>query len=181
MYWKNNARLKYLAAVLLSAALLLAGCGSGNAAPAAEQASEDMAEAARTADTEARAEVEEEVKITTENALVGICFARSDTGDNEYLYHALQDELVLRGFSAGNIVAKEMTGRRSRQDEEIDECLEQGCSLLIVAAVDDKKIPEIADKAAAAEAGVVFVNCRPGEEEILRWTEQNIVCFCIGI
>lgn len=180
MYWKNNARLKYLAAVLLSAALLIAGCGSGNAAPAAEQASEDMAEAARTADTEAMAEVEEEVKITTENALVGICFARSDTGDNEYLYHALQDELVLRGFSAGNIVAKEMTGRRSRQDEEIDECLEQGCSLLIVAAVDDKKIPEIADKAAAAGAGVVFVNCRPGEEEILRWTEQNMNAVWIG-
>ena len=97
--------------------MLMAGCGSKDTAPAAEQASEDMSQAAQTADTEETAAVEEEVKITTENALVGICFARSETGDNEYLYQALQDELVLRGFSAENIVVPELTGRSSRQAE----------------------------------------------------------------
>lgn len=160
--------------------MLMAGCGSKDTAPAAEQASEDMSQAAQTADTEETAAVEEEVKITTENALVGICFARSETGDNEYLYQALQDELVLRGFSAENIVVPELTGRSSRQAEEIDECLAQGCTLLIVAAVDNEDIPEIADKAAAAGAGVVFVNCTPEDEEILRWTEQDMNAVWIG-
>ncbi len=180
MYRNKNYHWKYLAAILLSAVMLIAGCGSKDPAPAAEQASEDMSQTAQTADTEEIAAVEEEEKITTENALVGICFARSKTGDNEYLYHALQDELVLRGFTAENILAPELTGRSSRQAEEIDECLAQGCTLLIVSAVDNKDIPEIADKAAAAEAGVVFVNCRPEDEEILRWTEQNINAVWIG-
>lgn len=180
MYWKRNKKWKYLAALLLSIAMLAAGCGKGSAAPAAEQASEDKTEAAQMSDTEQAAVVEEEEKITTENALVGICFAASETGDNEYLYQALQDELVLRGFSAGNILAKEVTDKSSRQEEEIDQCLEQGCSLLIVAAVDDEDIPEIVDKAAAAEAGVVFVNCRPESGEILRWTEQNLNAVWIG-
>ena len=180
MYWKNKNHWKYWIAVVLSMAFLLSGCGKGSAAPAAEQASEDMTQAAQTADTEEMAAVEEEVKITTENALVGICFARSETGDNEYLYQALQDELVLRGFSAENIVVPELTGRSSRQAEEIDECLAQGCTLLIVAAVDNEDIPEIADKAAAAGAGVVFVNCTPEDEEILRWTEQDMNAVWIG-
>lgn len=180
MYWKNSKRWKLLAAVLLSVALLAAGCGKKNTAPAAEQASEDMTEAAQIADTGETAEPEEEEKITTETAHVGICFAGSGTGDNEYLYRALQEELVLRGFSAGNIAAKELTDHSSRQEEEIDECLEEGCSLLIVAAADDRDIPEIVDKVTAAGAGVVFVNCTPGEEEILRWTEQNMNAVWIG-
>ena len=180
MYRNRNNYWKYFAAVLLSVVMLMAGCGSKDTAPAAEQASEDMSQAAQTADTEETAAVEEEVKITTENALVGICFARSETGDNEYLYQALQDELVLRGFSAENIVVPELTGRSSRQAEEIDECLAQGCTLLIVAAVDNEDIPEIADKAAAAGAGVVFVNCTPEDEEILRWTDQDMNAVWIG-
>ena len=180
MYRNRNNYWKYFAAVLLSVVMLMAGCGSKDTAPAAEQASEDMSQAAQTADTEETAAVEEEVKITTENALVGICFARSETGDNEYLYQALQDELVLRGFSAENIVVPELTGRSSRQAEEIDECLAQGCTLLSVAAVDNEDIPEIADKAAAAGAGVVFVNCTPEDEEILRWTEQDMNAVWIG-
>lgn len=180
MYWVKNNHWKYLAAVLLSMVLLLAGCGNQGTAPAAEQASEDMTEAAQTADTEEIAAAEEEEKITTENAVVGICFARSDTGDNEYLYRALQDELVLRGFSADNIIAQDLTSRSSRQEEEIDECLSQGCNLLIVAAVDNDDIPKFTDKAAAAEAGLVFVNCTPDDEEILRWTDQNMNAVWIG-
>lgn len=180
MYRNRNNYWKYFAAVLLAVVMLTAGCGSKDTAPAAEQASEDMSQTAQTADTEETAAVEEEVKITTENALVGICFARSETGDNEYLYQALQDELVLRGFSAENIIVPELTGHSSRQAEEIDECLAQGCTLLIVAAVDNEDIPEIADKAAAAEAGVVFVNCTPDDEEILRWTEQDMNAVWIG-
>lgn len=180
MYWKNMNHWKYLITVLLSVVFLLSGCGKGSAAPAAEQASEDMTEAAQTAETEEMAAVEEEVKITTESAVIGICFAHSETGDNEYLYHALQDELVMRGFSAENIIAKEMTSRSSRQEEEIDECLANGCALLIAAAVDDRDIPKIVDKAAAAGTGVVFVNCTPGDEEILRWTEQGLNAVWIG-
>lgn len=176
---KNN-RWRYVAALLVVLAVLTAGCGKTASAPTAEQASEDMTEAAQTADTEAAEAAEEEEKITPENALVGLCFARSETGDNEYLYHALQDELVLRGFSAANIVAQDLTGRAGRQEEEIDECLAQGCSLMIVAAVDDKDIPEITDKVTAAEAGVVFVNCTPDNEEILRWNDQDLNAVWIG-
>ena len=180
MYRNKGYNWKYFAAVLLSVVMLMAGCGRKDPAPAAEQASEDMSQTAQTADTEETAVVEEEVKITTENALVGICFARSGTGDNEYLYKALQDELVLHGFSAENILVQDLTGRSSRQAEEIDECLERGCTLLVVSAVDNKDIPGIVDKAAAAEAGVVFVNCTPDDEEILRWTEQDLNAVWIG-
>lgn len=180
MYRNKNYNWKYFAAVLLSVAMLMTGCGRKDPAPAAEQASEDMSQTAQTADTEEIAVVEEEVKITTENALVGICFARSGTGDNEYLYKALQDELVVHGFSAENILVQDLTGRSSRQAEEIDECLAQGCTLLIVSAVDNEDIPGIVDKITAAEAGVVFVNCRPDDEEILRWTEQDMNAVWIG-
>lgn len=176
---KNNCW-RYVAVLLMVLAVLTAGCGKTASAPTAEQASEDMTEAAQTADTVAEEAAEEEEKITPENALVGLCFARSETGDNEYLYHALQDELVLRGFTAANIVAQDLTGRAGRQEEEIDECLAQGCSLMIVAAVDDKDIPEITDKVTAAEAGVVFVNCTPDNEEILRWNEQDLNAVWIG-
>ena len=180
MYRVKNNRWKYLAALLLAIVVLTAGCGKAASAPAAEQASEDMTEAARTADTVAEEAAEEEEKITPENALVGLCFARSETGDNEYLYHALQDELVLHGFTAANIAAQDLTGRAGRQQEEIDECLDLGCSLLIVAAVNDGDIPEITDKVTAAEAGVVFVNCTPDSEEILRWSEQDLNAVWIG-
>ena len=180
MYRVNMNRWNGLAAVVVVVILLLAGCGKETSAPAAEQASEDMTEAAQTAETEETVAVEEEVKITTENAVVGICFARSDTGDNEYLFRGLQEELVLRGFSAENILAQDLTGRNSRQQEEIDECLAQGCSLLIIAAVDDSEIPAITDKAMEAGAGVVFVNCTPGQEEIRRWTEQDLNAVWIG-
>ncbi len=179
MHWKNKNHWKYLIAVLLSVVFLTSGCGNGNSAPAAEQASEDMTEAAQESDTEETAAAEEE-KITTENAVIGICFAHSETGDNEYLYRALQDELVMRGFSAGNIMAQEMTDRSSRQEKEIDECLANGCALLIVAAVEDRDIPWIVDKAAAVGTGVVFVNCTPGNEELLRWTEQDLNAVWIG-
>lgn len=179
MYRVKNKCWKYVA-VLLVLAVLTAGCGKTASVPTAEQASEDMTEAAQTADTEAAETAEEEEKITPENALVGICFARSETGDNEYLYQALQDELVLRGFTASNIVAQELTGRAGRQGEEIDECLAQGCSLMIVAAVDDEDIPEITDKVTAAEAGVVFVNCTPDSEEILRWNDRDLNAVWIG-
>ena len=84
MYRVKNNRWKYLAALLLAIVVLTAGCGKAASAPAAEQASEDMTEAARTADTVAEEAAEEEEKITPENALVGLCFARSETGDNEY-------------------------------------------------------------------------------------------------
>ena len=202
MYRVKNNRWKYLAALLLAIVVLTAGCGKAASAPAAEQASEDMTEAARTADTVAEEAAEEEEKITPENALVGLCFARSETGDNEYLYHAMQDELVLHGFTAANIAAQDLTGRAGRQQhcfawslflrtqdltgragrqqEEIDECLDLGCSLLIVAAVNDGDIPEITDKVTAAEAGVVFVNCTPDSEEILRWSEQDLNAVWIG-
>ena len=180
MYLRKNDRWKYLAAVLLSVILLMAGCGRQPAAPAAEQASEDTTEAASKADTEQAAVAEEPEKITVENALVGLCFARSETGDNEYLFRSLQDELVQRGFSEENITAQELTGRSSRQQEEIDECLAKGCSLLIIAAVDDKEIPAMADKIEAAGAGAIFVNCTPGDDEILRWTEQDIHAVWIG-
>lgn len=179
MHWKNKNHWKYLIVVLLSVVFLTSGCGKGNPAPAAEQASEDMTEAAQESDTEETAAAEEE-KITTENAVIGICFAHSATGDNEYLYRALQDELVMRGFSAGNIMAQEMTDRSSRQEKEIDECLANGCALLIVAAVEDRDIPLIVDKAAAVGTGVVFVNCTPGNEELLRWTEQDLNAVWIG-
>ena len=51
MYRNKNYHWKYLAAVLLSAVMLIAGCGSKDPAPAAEQASEDMSQTAQTADT----------------------------------------------------------------------------------------------------------------------------------
>ena len=169
----------FLAVLIVSVILLTAGCGS-QAGSTAQQASEDTSEAATAGNTEEDTAVTEEVKITKENAVVGICFARSETGDNEYLFHALPDELVRQGFTSGNIMTQDLTGNRGKQEEEIDRCLSEGCSLLVVAAVDDRDIPEIVDKAAASGAGLVFVNCTPEEKELRRWTEQNINAVWIG-
>ena len=169
----------FLAVLIVSVILLTAGCGS-QAGSTAQQASEDTSEAATAGNTEENTAVTEEVKITKENAVVGICFARSETGDNEYLFHALPDELVRQGFTSGNIMSQDLTGNSDKQKEEIDRCLSEGCSLLVVAAVDDEDIPEIVDKAAASGAGLVFVNCTPEEKELRRWTEQNINAVWIG-
>ena len=169
----------FLAVLIVSVILLTAGCGS-QAGSTAQQASEDTSEAATAGNTEENTAVTEEVKITKENAVVGICFARSETGDNEYLFHALPDELVRQGFTSGNIMSQDLTGNSDKQKEEIDRCLSEGCSLLVVAAVDDEDIPEIVDKAAASGAGLVFVNCTPEEKEIRRWTEQSLNAVWIG-
>ena len=169
----------FLAVLIVSVILLTAGCGS-QAGSTAQQASEDTSEAATAGNTEEDTAVTEEEKITKENAVVGICFARSETGDNEYLFHALPDELVRQGFTSGNIMSQDLTGNSDKQKEEIDRCLSEGCSLLVVAAVDDEDIPEIVDKAAASGAGLVFVNCTPEEKEIRRWTEQSLNAVWIG-
>lgn len=169
----------FLAVLIVSVILLTAGCGS-QAGSTAQQASEDTSEAATAGNTEEDTAVTEEVKITKENAVVGICFARSETGDNEYLFHALPDELVRQGFTSGNIMSQDLTGNSDKQKEEIDRCLSEGCSLLVVAAVDDEDIPEIVDKASASGVGLVFVNCTPEEKELRRWTEQNINAVWIG-
>lgn len=169
----------FLAVLIVSVILLTAGCGS-QAGSTAQQASEDTSEAATAGNTEEDTAVTEEVKITKENAVVGICFARSETGDNEYLFHALPDELVRQGFTSENIMSQDLTGNSDKQKEEIDRCLSEGCSLLVVAAVDDEDIPEIVDKAAASGAGLVFVNCTPEEKEIRRWTEQSLNAVWIG-
>ena len=169
----------FLAVLIVSVILLTAGCGS-QAGSTAQQASEDTSEAATAGNTEENAATAEEAKITKENAVVGICISRSETGDNEYLFHALADELVRQGFTSGNIMTQDLTGNRGKQEEEIDRCLSEGCSLLVVAAVDDEDIPEIVDKAAASGAGLVFVNCTPEEKELRRWTEQNINAVWIG-
>ena len=169
----------FLAVLIVSVILLTAGCGS-QAGSTAQQAFEDTSEAATAGNTEEDTAVTEEVKITKENAVVGICFARSETGDNEYLFHALPDELVRQGFTSENIMSQDLTGNSDKQKEEIDRCLSEGCSLLVVAAVDDEDIPEIVDKAAASGAGLVFVNCTPEEKEIRRWTEQSLNAVWIG-
>ena len=169
----------FLAVLIVSVILLTAGCGS-QAGSTAQQASEDTSEAATAGNTEENAATAEEAKITKENAVVGICISRSETGDNEYLFHALPDELVRQGFTSGNIMSQDLTGNSDKQKEEIDRCLSEGCSLLVVAAVDDEDIPEIVDKAAASGAGLVFVNCTPEEKEIRRWTEQSLNAVWIG-
>ena len=169
----------FLAVLIVSVMLLTAGCGN-QAGSTAQQTSEDTSEAATAGNTEEDTAVTEEVKITKENAVVGICFARSETGDNEYLFDALPDELVRQGFTSGNIMSQDLTGNSDKQKEEIDRCLSEGCSLLVVAAVDDEDIPEIVDKASASGVGLVFVNCTPEEKELRRWTEQNINAVWIG-
>ena len=169
----------FLAVLIVSVILLTAGCGS-QAGSTAQQASEDTSEAATAGNTEENAATAEEAKITKENAVVGICISRSETGDNEYLFHALPDELVRQGFTSGNIMSQDLTGNSDKQKEEIDRCLSEGCSLLVVAAVDDEDIPEIVDKAAASGVGLVFVNCTPEEKEIRRWTEQSLNAVWIG-
>ncbi|MDO5132758.1 MAG: hypothetical protein Q4D81_07230 [Eubacteriales bacterium] len=170
-----------LASVML--VLFLAGCGGGSApAPAPEAASEDMtemAEAAPEADTEA-APIEEEIRITTENTRVGICLSRSDNGDNARLLVELRQALALRGFLPENLYVREMTGSRSAQERQVEELLEEGCSLFIVSAVSDKRIPGIADTITQGGAQVVFVNCEPGPEETARWEEEQMPCVWIG-
>lgn len=179
MWRMKKKHWSFLAVLIVSVILLTAGCGN-QAGSTAQQASEDTSEAATAGNTEEDTAVTEEEKITKENAVVGICFARSETGDNEYLFRALPDELVRQGFTSGNIMSQDLTGNSDKQKEEIDRCLSEGCSLLVVAAVDDEDIPEIVDKAAASGVGLVFVNCTPEEKELRRWTEQNINAVWIG-
>lgn len=165
--------------IMIATILMLTGCGGGTAAPAVESASEDMTEAAQTADTDAPA-AEEEQKLTTETALVGICLARSGSGDNERLLKELKETLVRKGFEEDHLLVQRLTGSRSTQMEEIEECLAQGCSLVIVSAVSDGKIGEIADRVTAEGAQVLFLNCDPGQEEIDRWSAQGVNAVWIG-
>ena len=175
----------YFTAALTALCLLaaaLAGCGSSSSgtAPAAESASEDMTEAAREAFTEEAPAAEEAPKITTETAGVGICLAESAYGDNERLAGELQAALVRRGFLPENIYVTDMMKSRSRQEEAVSECLSQGCALVIISAVDDARIPGLADMIHEAGAGAVFVNCTPGGEETARWDAEQIPAVWIG-
>lgn len=163
---------------LFLAASLSVGCGRAkDPAPAPEAASVDATEAAQAAETEA---APEEPKLTTETAKVGICLAKTEYGDNERLAKELPGALVQHGFLPENILEGELTGSRSRQEEEIESCLEEGCSLLVVSAVDDARIPGIADRIASAGACAVFVNCAPGGEEVARWSGGQMGLVWIG-
>ena len=165
-------------AVVLILLLSAMGCGSGKPAPSAvESASEDTTEAAHTAETTAAVEVP---RITTETAKVGICFARTENGDNERLLYELGKSLELQGFQAENIIVQKQTGSRSTQAEEVKECLAQGCSLIIVAPVSDDRIPSMADSITAAGASGIFVNCTPDWEELDRWESRNMPLVWIG-
>ena len=156
-----------------------AGCGRRETAPAVETASEDMTEASAEADTVAEP-VPEEVKLTTETARVGICLSRSRDRDNERLMQELQRALELRGFMPENLRVREMTRSRSRQDEQVDECLEEGCAVMIISAVSDARIPGMADRITEAGAQAVFVNCSPGDDELTRWSREQMPCVWVG-
>ena len=166
--------------------LAIAGCKGNEPAPAAETASEDMtvsmememAETAQTAATAAAAE--EEPALTLETALVGICLSDSEYGDNERLVPELERSLTSRGFMPENILVKDHTGSRSRQSKQVQECLDRGCSIVIVSPVSDKRIPDIADQISEAGASAIFLNCAPGEEELARWNESGISAVWIG-
>ena len=154
------------------------GCGGSKPAPAAvESASEDTTEAAQTAETTAAVEIP---RITTENARVGICFAKTENGDNERLLYELEKSLELQGFQPENMIVQKQTGSRSTQAEQVNECLAQGCSLVIVAPVSDDRIPSLADSITGAGASGVFVNCTPDREELKRWEAGNMPLVWIG-
>ena len=167
----------FLTAVLIAAVMLASGCGTQKPVPVVESASEDMTEAAQTAETVA---VPEPPKLTTENAKVGISFARSEDGDNERLLLELRKALELQGFMPENILVREQTRSRSRQEELVEECLAEGCSLVICSAVSDARIPSLADRIAEGGASAIFVNCTPDEEELERWEKENIPAVWIG-
>ena len=167
----------FLTAVLIAAVMLASGCGTQKPVPVVESASEDMTEAAQTAETVA---VPESPKLTTENAKVGISFARSEDGDNERLLFELRKALELQGFMPENIIVREQTRSRSRQAELVEECLAEGCSLVICSAVSDARIPSLADRIAEGGASAIFVNCTPDEEELERWEKENIPAVWIG-
>ena len=167
----------FLTAVLIAAVMLASGCGTQKPVPVVESASEDMTEAAQTAETVA---VPEPPKLTTENAKVGISFARSEDGDNERLLFELRKALELQGFMPENIIVREQTRSRSRQAELVEECLAEGCSLVICSAVSDARIPSLADRIAEGGASAIFVNCTPDEEELERWEKENIPAVWIG-
>ena len=155
------------------------GCGGSKPAPSAvESASEDTTEAAQTAETTAAVEMP---RITTETAKVGICFAKTKNGDNERLLYELGKSLELQGFQPENLIVQKPTGSRSTQAEEVNECLAQGCSLVIVAPVSDDRIPSLADSITTAGASGVFVNCTPDQKELERWETGNMPLVWIGV
>ncbi len=173
--------------VIMLAGMLLCGCSGDRPSSQVQETAEDMAEEASGDMTDEAAysvtvaePVQEEVKITTDTAKVGICFARTGNGDNDRLLQELLRALELRGFVRENIIVKKMTGSRKNQDIQIQECLEENCSLMIISAVSDEKIPEMADKTVEAGARAVFINCDPGEDELSRWKMEQMPCVWIG-
>lgn len=177
--YRIRKRINSLAAILLASLLLLGGCGGNAPAPAAESASEDTTEAAMAADTEDTV-VEEEPRLTVETAMVGVCLARTSSGDNERLLNELRTSLEQKGFHPDHILVQDPTGSRTKQKEQVEECLGQGCSLVIVSPVSDEKIGEISDLINTAGASALFINCDPAEEEIERWKTQGIQAVWIG-
>ena len=165
-------------AAVLILLLSVMGCGGSKPAPpAVESASEDTTEAAQIAETTAAAEIP---RITTETAKVGICFGKTENGDNERLLYELEKSLEIQGFQAENIIVQKPTGSRSTQALEVEDCLAQGCSLVIVAPVSDDRIPSLADSITGAGASGVFVNCTPDREEMERWETGNLPLVWIG-
>jgi len=174
------ARGRVAAAVWLTGILMLSGCGGNPSGPtSAESASEDMTGTTLEAVTAAPA-VEEEQKLSTETARVGICLSDDSGGDNERLLNELERTMIQQGFAEENLVISEMTRSRSAQRRSVEDCLADGCSLLIVSAVSDARIGEIADMVHEAGAAVLFVNCQPGEDEIQRWKEEQINAVWLG-
>ncbi len=108
------------------------------------------------------------------DATVGIMVDDLNYGHSQEYVDRLRDSLVKADFSSKNIEVKEAKGDAKTQLSDIEACLEEGCSVLIVECVNSSDATSIANMAAESAAAVIFIGTAIDEEEIARWERLGI-------
>ncbi len=155
---------------------LLAGCGGGSSAPAAEEKTEETTEAPAEEAAEATAEAAGDADLATKK--VGVCIYQFSDNFMTLFRTELENYLIAQGFAKENITIVDGANDQATQSGQIDSFISDKVDVLIINPVNSSSASTITDKVVAAGIPLVYINREPSPEEQQRWIDNNWdVCY----
>lgn len=124
---------------------------------------------------------EERAEETVSAKKIGICIYRYDDDFMKLITKELKNSFIENyGIEANDIFTFYAEEDLEKQQEQVEKLMERGVCGLIIQAVEEAKIPALADQCAEKQIPVVFINSEPAEEEKQRWSEEKIAASWVG-
>lgn len=124
---------------------------------------------------------EERTEETASAKKIGICIYRYDDDFMKLVTKELKNSFIEDyGIEANDIFTFYAEEDLEKQQEQVEKLMERGVCGLIIQAVEEAKIPALADQCAEKQIPVVFINSEPTKEEKQRWSEEKIAASWVG-